>query len=174
MFQGLQVCLHLPYLLQVSNSSQRIKGAIDSRIAEEQAKAKAAAAVPARTASTARRSASLRNESPSKRSRARLKEVDDGAKGPDPSVFERAFVIEDDSEEPSRSGTPAIPDTKPEMTREKGLTAENTGPDDGEVVNVKAEILPSPSTKQELPPDVRSKLRKLDKLEARYQGIESP
>ncbi len=153
---------------------KRIKGAIDSRFAEEQAKAKAAAAAPVRTGSTARRSASLRNESPSKRSRARPKEVDDGARGSDPSVFERAFVIEDDSEEPSRSATPAIPETKPEVMAEKGATAENTGLDEGEVVNEKAEIPPNSSTKTDLPPDVRSKLRKLDKLEARYQGIQGP
>jgi len=174
MFQGLQVRPYFPFLLPISNNSQRIKGAIDSRIAEEQAKAKAAAALPARTASTARRSASLRNESPSKRSRARPKDVDDSARGPDPSVFERAFVIEDDSEEPSRSGTPAIPETKSEVIEEKGATAETTGADEGEVVNEKAEILPNPATKTELPPDLRSKLRKLDKLEARYQGIQSP
>jgi len=96
--------------------------------------------------------------------------VDDGAKGPDPSVFEGAFVIEDDSEEPSRSGTPAIPEMKPEVTGEKWPMAETTGVNDGEVVNEKAEILPKPSTTTDLPPDVRSKLRKLDKLEARYQG----
>jgi hypothetical protein len=142
---------------------------IDSRIAEEQAKAKAAAASPARSA-TARRSAALRNESPSKRSQTRPKEVDDGARGPDPSVFEGTFVIEDDSEEPSRSGTPAIPEMKPEVIGEKGATAETTGADEGEVVNEKAVILPKPSTTTDLPPDVRSKLRKLDKLEARYQG----
>jgi hypothetical protein len=174
MFQGLQVCPCFPFLLLISNNSQRIKGAIDSRIAEEQAKAKAAAAAPARAASTARRSASIRTESPSKRSRARPKEVDDGVRGPDPSLFEGAFVIEDDSEEPSRSGTPALPDTKPELIGEKGPTVENVGADDGEVVNEKAEILPYPSIKSDLPPDVRSKLRKLDKLEARYQGIQSP
>jgi hypothetical protein len=97
--------------------------------------------------------------------------VDDGARGPDPSVFEGAFVIEDDSEDPSRSGTPAIPETKPEVIGEKGATAKTTGADEGEVVNEKAEILQKPSTTTDLPPDVRSKLRKLDKLEARYQGI---
>lgn len=80
-------------------------------------------------------------------------------------------MIEDDSEEPSRSGTPAIPDSKPEAIEEKGATTESTGANEGEVVSEKAEILPNPSTKQDLPPDVRSKLRKLDKLEARYQGI---
>jgi hypothetical protein len=127
--------------------------------------------LPARTSSTSRRSASLRNESPSKRSRAPPKEVDDGARGPDPSVFEGAFVIEDDSEDPSRSGTPAIPETKPEVIGEKGATAKTTGADEGEVVNEKVEILQKPSTTTDLPPDVRSKLRKLDKLEARYQGI---
>jgi hypothetical protein len=86
-------------------------------------------------------------------------------------MFEGAFVIEDDSEEPSRSGTPAIPEMKPEAIGEKGATAETTGVDEGEVVNEKAEILPKPPTMTDLPPDVRSKLRKLDKLEVRYQGI---
>lgn len=97
--------------------------------------------------------------------------MDDGARGPDPSVFEGAFVIEDDSEDPSRSGTPAIPETKPEVIGEKGATAKTTGADEGEVVNEKAEILQKPSTTTDLPPDVRFKLRKLDKLETRYQGI---
>lgn len=96
--------------------------------------------------------------------------MDDGARGADPSVFEGAFVIEDDSEEPSRAGTPATPEAKPEITEEKGTTAENTGAVDSEVVNEKAEAPPKPSA-TDLPADVRSKLRKLDKLEARYQGM---
>lgn len=82
-------------------------------------------------------------------------------------------MIEDDSEEPSRSGTPAIPETKPEVIEEKGVTAETTGAEESEVVNEKAEVSPKPSTTADLPSDVRSKLRKLDKLEARYQGMPS-
>src|SRR5450755_4386719 len=127
------------FLFLRANSLKRIKGAIDSRIAEEQARAKAAAAAPARTASNAvRRSASNRNESPSRKIRAKQKGVDDGTRGPDPSVFEGAFVIEDDSEELSRVGTP-IPDSKPEMTTDNGTTAETAGSTEGEVVDEKAE-----------------------------------
>jgi hypothetical protein len=160
------------FLLFVTNISQRLKGTIESKIAEEQAKAKAAAASPARPVSTARRSASIRNESPSKRSRARPKEVDDGTRGPDPSIFEGAFVIEDDSEEPSRAGTPAIPETKPEV-EENGTATEKAVAGEGEGVHEKVEVSTAlkPSITTDLPADVRSKLRKLDKLEARYQGM---
>jgi hypothetical protein len=150
---------------------KRLKGAIDSRIAEEQARAKAASAVPTRASSTARRSTSDRNESPAKRARAKPKEADDGARGPDPSVFEGAFVIEDDSEEPSRVGTPAIGDTKAE-TMDEGRTTEEAGEGRGqETTSEKTEALLQPLEATELPPDVRAKLRKLEKLESRYQGM---
>lgn len=97
--------------------------------------------------------------------------MDDGAKGVDPSVFEGAFVIEDDSEEPSRAGTPAIPEMKPEVIGEKGATAETAGSVQSDAVNEKVDISPKPSSTMDLPVEVRSKLRKLDKLEARYQGM---
>jgi hypothetical protein len=148
---------------------KRIKGAIDQRIAEEQARAKAAAVVPGRTSSTLR-STSSKSDSPSKRPRPRPKAVDDGAKGPDPSEFEGAFVIEDDSEEPSRVGTPAVPDT---MSETKAGDRTITLPIGAESIEAAAEkdgdavLKPLPV---ELLADVRIKLRKLDNLESRYQG----
>lgn len=149
---------------------QRLKGVIDSKIAEEQARSKAATAPTGASNSSARRSTSLRTESPSKRPRARSKVQDDGARGPDPSVFEAAFVIEDESENPSRVGTPAPAEVKEATTSEQnGAAAPTSNP--AEELNEKPEESPvRVSTPMELPPDVRSKLRKLEKLETRYQG----
>jgi hypothetical protein len=148
---------------------KRIKGAIDQRIAEEQARAKAAAVGPGRASSTLR-STSSRSDSPSKRPRPRPKVVDDGAKGPDPSEFEGAFVIEDDSEEPSRVGTPAVPDTMSQTKVGDVTTTLTTGADSsGATEENNGDAGPKPLP-VELPADVRAKLRKLDKLEPRYQG----
>jgi hypothetical protein len=150
-----------------------VKGAIDSRIAEEQARQKSAAATGttvSRSGSTARRSTS-RTESPSSRPR-RAKPKDNEvntARGPDPSEFENAFVIEDESEEPSRVGTPAIEDEKLAAMTEGNATGETGGSGEG---NEKAaeKVVEAPPKTIELPTEVRTKLRKLEKLESKYQG----
>lgn len=152
---------------------QRLKGAIDSRIAEEQARQKSLAAagptVP-RSGSSATRSTS-RTESPSSRPR-RLKPKDNEvntARGPDPSEFENAFVIEDDSEEPSRAGTPAIGEEKAAAMAESNATGEAGAlGESNEKVAEKA--VEAPPKAPELPTEVRTKLRKLEKLESKYQG----
>lgn len=95
--------------------------------------------------------------------------MDDGAKGPDPSEFEGAFVIEDDSEEPSRVGTPAVPDTMSE-TRAGEITTTLSGAEISEAPEGKNEDPGPKPLPVELPADVRARLRKLDKLESRYQG----
>lgn len=76
-------------------------------------------------------------------------------------------MIEDESEESSRVGTPAAMDEKAALKAEDAGSAAGgsvNGSDKGEE---KQTSLPS----TELPADVRMKLRKLEKLEARYQGM---
>ena len=138
---------------------------------QEQAKARALHQSPSRSTAGARKVAS-RNLSPSKRaavqgSRGRQEEV---GKGPDPADFEPEFVIDD--EEPSRSGTPR-PSTngnEKEMTEFGAATAPNISEDGQEKQEKESE---TQAQTFELPTDVRVKLRKLDKLEGRYQGMES-
>lgn len=148
---------------------KRIRGAIDARIAEEQAKQqRTTPSTPARSASTQRRSSS-RNLSPSQRS-ARSKDGDSSkaaptGKGPDPSEFDPDFVIgDDDSEQPSRVGTPR----PKEKTPTKETTTENgTGNKEDEKPTEADE---KPDKAPEIPPEVQTRLRKLDKLEPKYSG----
>jgi hypothetical protein len=78
-------------------------------------------------------------------------------------------VIEDESEEPSRAGTPAIGDEKAVMMGEGNAPAES-----GALVESKEKPaekpVEAPPKVPELPPDVRAKLRKLEKMESKYQG----
>ena len=76
-------------------------------------------------------------------------------------------MIEDESEEPSRVGTPANMDEKTALLAEDG-TPPHAGSMNGS--NKGGEKDASPSS-AELPADVRAKLRKLEKLELRYQGM---
>jgi hypothetical protein len=150
----------------ISKKLQAFQGAINSRIAEEQARQKATAAAPvSRSASASRRSLS-RTDSPSSRPRkSKPKEYDGSTRGADPSEFETNFVIDDEAEEPSRVGTPATMDEKEPLKAEDGVPAQAgsvNGTEKG------GDVEESPSI--ELPPDVRAKLRKLEKLESRYQG----
>ena len=90
-------------------------------------------------------------------------------RGPDPSEFENAFVIEDESEEPSRVETPAIADEKTAPMAESNAGAE--GGASGEVNEKAAEKAAEPSPKApEVSPDIRTKLKKLDRMETKYQG----
>ncbi|KAL6797848.1 vesicular transport protein [Trichoderma sp. SZMC 28013] len=153
---------------------QRIKGAIDRSIAEEQArqqKALEASSSTNRSASTSRR-----NESASGR-RARPKnagsDAGDAAANPDPAIFEAAFVI-DDSDEPSRAGTP-----KPAPPEKDATNGEATGHTEAvENSNANADAKDGPSrdgaahaTKPALTPELRQKLRKLEKLESTYPEL---
>ncbi|KAI9782615.1 MAG: hypothetical protein M1839_004861 [Geoglossum umbratile] len=155
---------------------QRLKASIDSRIADEQARQKAAAheasSSPSRSGSGTRRSSSRRT-SPSKR-QGRSSLTDQNGKdpattgGPDPSEFEPEFVIGEDDVD-SRAGTP--------LPKEKAGQADNDGAEGGnppaeggaEVKEKRTEV--KSSSVSELPTDVRVKLRKLDKLESRYQEL---
>jgi hypothetical protein len=107
---------------------------------------------------------------------------------PDPAVFEAAFVI-DDSDEPSRAGTPKPPGTDdPDIKRKREGTTDDplsntTGNDGQSQDNGKASENPADSSAQdfltaaraasvpsELTAETRQKLRKLEKLEATYPG----
>lgn len=79
-------------------------------------------------------------------------------------------MIDDDSEEPSRVGTPAISEDKSDpMTQKQAPPAVNSSGNERntEGENTGEAVQRPPA---ELPPDVRAKLRKLEKLESRYQG----
>lgn len=148
---------------------KRFKGAIDARIAEEQAKQRAAAQQsPSRPGSTPRRSSS-RNLSPSKRA-GRSKDADNGkaastGKGPDPSEFDPEFVIGEDDDQPSRTGTP-----RPKEKGETADTASSAGKEkEGEGQDASTDEKANSPT--EIPPEVQVRLRKLDKLEPKYSGM---
>lgn len=147
--------------------SQRLKGAIDARIAEEQQRQKATQpTTPSRSNSAPRRSSS-RNLSPSTRT-ARGKDADSSktapaGKGPDPSEFDPEFVIGEEEDQPSRAGTPR-PKEKAQPTEagaENGEAKEETPTADSDE---------KPDKTPEIPPEVQQRLRKLDKLEPKYTG----
>ncbi|KAJ4378170.1 Golgin imh1 [Neocucurbitaria cava] len=148
--------------------AQRIRGAIDARIAEEQARQKAGqSSTPPRSSSAPRRSSS-RNLSPSKRP-ARSKDGDNSktapaGKGPDPSEFDPEFVIGEEDEQPSRVGTP-----RPKEKAQSAEPATENGNEEKEVEPA-AEADEKKDKEPELPPEVQTRLRKLDKLEPKYSG----
>lgn len=176
---------------------QRIKGAIDRTIAEEQARARdsTSGSTNPRASSSVSRSNSaastVRKAKPKKPGQDAAKDVDTGAANTDPAVFEAAFVIDD--EEPSRTATPLPPSSQEAKNGETedskdGTAVEddksdtgagNTAKDpekDGDDVGRKSEgdkPVPPPkttTTTTDLPPDIRTRLRKLDKLEKTYPG----
>ncbi|KAI9681523.1 MAG: hypothetical protein M1817_002807 [Caeruleum heppii] len=162
-----------PLQAQMVPALSRLKGAIDSRIAEEQARAKGVSAIPSRSSSSAR--ATPRTASPATRpSRPREREKVDQdvpTKGPDPSTFEPEFVIDDD-ELSSRGGTPR-PEKQKEMAEAKPsaeMEDERSRVTDPERPTATEIFTSSPGT-AELPTDVKVKLRKLDRLEGRYQEL---
>lgn len=94
------------------------------------------------------------------------------SRGPDPAEFEKAFVIEDESEEPSRVGTPALPDVASDTPKTGTTQSDEMDTKASMEEGAKKDEQGSEAAKPvELPPDVRTKLRKLEKLESRYQGM---
>ena len=151
-----------------------MKGAIDSRIAEEQARHRALQnASPSRSSSVSSRSGA-RDSSPAVRSRANRplarNNGDEPSKGPDPQEFEPEFVIDDD-DAPSRTLTP-----QPSRENNGTATTGDASNDGSSEANSESTTLKGDEDGQatkappELPSDVRVKLRKLERLEARYQG----
>ncbi|KAI1658579.1 hypothetical protein F4813DRAFT_38828 [Daldinia decipiens] len=161
----------------------RIKGAIDRSIAEEQARQKALTEQRSTTSSPSApgqrpRSVSRANSTNSSTRRKTKKPSQDnsngdGAANTDPAVFEAAFVLDDDDIE-NASAQPAAPEktvggTSSGNEKDDSATERNGEAKDhiggGEDENPKASL---PTAPAELPPHVRSKLRKLEKLEATY------
>ncbi|KAL2157942.1 hypothetical protein VTH06DRAFT_4997 [Thermothelomyces fergusii] len=188
---------------------QRLKGAIDRTIAEEQARQRASLESQ-RSASTlssteARRpqsSSTAGTQSSARRSRPPKKAGEDlaGKNGngigngeganPDPAVFEAAFVVDDtdDSNGPTRVATPSSVDkdanasgpgneaTKPDAGTPVNEASGDPAGDNGAASKTSAEIAgrdqpaatPAPS---ELPPEIRARLRKLERLENTYPEL---
>ncbi|KAM0227055.1 hypothetical protein ACHAPO_011836 [Fusarium lateritium] len=162
---------------------QRFKSAIDRTIAEEQARQQTATQPrsPSRTGSTSSRKG---DAIPGQRAKSRKQASDLGdAPNPDPAVFEAAFVI-DDSDEPSRAATPLPPtgadadNTNGQENVSEGKTPEGRGAKDEASMNKGQDGgTDAPATKpqapkpQELSPEIRQKLRKLEKLEATYPEL---
>lgn len=178
-------------------AGQRLKGAIDRTIAEEQARQRAGQQAPApgataprrsRSSSTAGTQSSARRPRPTKKASEDLSSRDangDGAPNPDPAVFEAAFVIDDmdDSAAPSRVATPALADKDAKAGNSgndtaqpaadapvNGTTETPAGGGNGDASNT---VAAAPTT-SELPPEVRARLRKLEKLEKTYPGSHDP
>ena len=153
-----------------TRTTQRLKGAIDSKIAEEQARQRLSQNSPSRSNSSAKRPSS-RAISPTKRVQGARGRQDGDAptKGPDPAEFEPEFVIDDDATSRSatpRSGTPRPADDRNGTPVAGRSTREDANPDTSEAGTTADE----PRLSSDLPTDVRVKLRKLEKLESRYHG----
>lgn len=91
-------------------------------------------------------------------------------RGPDPTEFEPEFAIGDDDSS-SRSGTPR-PESSGAPENTQGENAEQSEGPGENAMNEKegAPEAESAPTTPELPPDVKAKLRRLAKMESRYQG----
>lgn len=151
------------------NWTQRLKGVIDSTIAEEQARQRFSQSSPSRSNSRAKRPAS-RNLSPNRRAQT-VRGRQDGdplAKGPDPADFESEFVIEDDG--PSRSGTPRTVAEHNGVDSTEKAPRENSSSENNQGTAETTASADEPRSSSDLPTDVRVKLRKLEKLESRYHG----
>lgn len=166
---------------------QRLRGAIDRSIAEEQAKANLnSSATPSRTSSGSRKNGTVAGKRTGGKATSNA-DLADAPANPDPAVFEAAFVI-DDSDDPSRAGTPKPDDTEVKRqlqgTTDDPLSMSNSQDthekgDDKAAARV-ADDSGAPSSKSgtgsapgaaELTPEIRQKLRKLEKLEATYPGM---
>ncbi|EON98228.1 putative viral a-type inclusion protein repeat protein [Phaeoacremonium minimum UCRPA7] len=179
---------------------QRIKGAIDRTIAEEQARQKALADPKAagsttpslsRSASGTGASSGARRPRPKKASQDVSKDASTAEPlvNPDPAVFEAAFVIDDEDMSRATTPKPSTGETDASAAKENGNGQEAAAPEsngdqppDGALDkhNEKVEgsdqhampaTAPSKATPPELPAEVRSKLRKLEKLEATYPEL---
>lgn len=142
---------------------QRLRDAIDARIAEEQARQKAAQDSISRSNSSRRQAA---------RPARQRRESGPPARSPDPTEFEAEFAIGDDDSS-SRSATPRQDGSTTQESGAQGNNADTkqSGESAGKEAAPDAEPRPAPSS--ELPADVRSRLRRLDKLESKYQGMDS-
>ncbi|KAI1445517.1 hypothetical protein F5Y02DRAFT_127405 [Annulohypoxylon stygium] len=171
----------------------RIKGAIDRSIAEEQARQRAlaeqrsSAGSPSATGQRPRSVSRTNSTNTSARRKAKKPSQDtsngDGAPNPDPAVFEAAFVLDDEDADPAPGQATSA---QSEKTMKEGAAnnekndasnEQNEGAKDQASAGAGTEEKPkdasstAPSTAPtDLPPQVKTKLRKLEKLEATYPG----
>lgn len=145
---------------------QRLRDAIDSRIAEEQARQKS------NQEALSRSNSARLPQGPGRRPARPRRNTATPVRGPDPKEFEADFAIGDD-DTPSRSGTP-----QPEpATGGDGAADENDGEKTAVVESGGKEAAAGDKRTgqnqalSELPPEVRAKLRRLDKMETRYHGM---
>ncbi|KAK6956059.1 hypothetical protein Daesc_001329 [Daldinia eschscholtzii] len=161
----------------------RIKGAIDRSIAEEQARQKALAeqrsTARSPSASGQRQRSVSRTNSTNSSARRKIKKPSqdisngDGAVNPDPAVFEAAFVLDDDDTESQLAPSEkTVVGSLSDNEKDHSTATQNEEKKDqagvGEDVNSKADAPPAPA---ELPLHIKSKLRKLEKLEATYPEL---
>ncbi|EHA27771.1 hypothetical protein ASPNIDRAFT_41716, partial [Aspergillus niger ATCC 1015] len=133
---------------------QRLRDAIDSRIAEEQARQRSAQTSLSRSNSA--RHPTGRNLSPTRRTSRPRRNTGTPVRGPDPNEFEPEFAIGDD-EGSSRSATPRLEsaggsEAAPEENTGEGKTSSE------ESATKKPEAQPVTETNQspsELPPEIR-------------------
>ncbi|KAI9891038.1 MAG: hypothetical protein M1814_003389 [Vezdaea aestivalis] len=137
---------------------QRLKGAIDSidsRISEEQARQKAA---PARSNSARR----PRNSSSLAR-RDKDDSVIQATSQSDPADFES--VLSDASDLPSRSATPGTPNVQDGEASKSKKVDQGDGPRGASPAEALSSAL------SDLPTEVRVKMRRLEKLEIKFQEL---
>ncbi len=131
---------------------QRIKDALDRTIAEEQARHKV-----------------------STEQKVSAKKSDPGSpSNSDPAVFEAAFKLEDDLDSSSRSGTPkpaaageAAKPNADDPSSENKNPAHGQNGDSNKATPMDAPGVPSDHT---LLPEIKAKLKKMEKLETTYVG----
>ena len=152
---------------------QRLKGAIDSRIAEEQARQRGSQESLSRSNSRTQRSSSRTVPLNRRTIRSEERESENGkplTKGPDPLEFEPEFIIDGDST-PSRSNTPRPSQGLGSDAAANGAPAEAPPEHNIKVSQEEDGEKDAPASSAELPTDVRVKLRKLEKLESKYHGL---
>ncbi|KAI9683887.1 MAG: hypothetical protein M1829_004222 [Trizodia sp. TS-e1964] len=139
----------------------RLRGAIDSRIAEEQARQRQGNS-RSRSSSTARKP-TRRTDSPASRQSIGLA-GENGAGSLDPVEFDADLLPKDEDEADRSKIQPPLNEV--DIPRGQDLVGA-----DGENKNEKTEVGKAPLAWVELPTEVRVRLRKLDKLEPRYQEL---
>ena len=151
--------------LTIPSLLQRLRDVIDSRIAEEQARQKSSQEALSRS-NSARRPPG-RNGSPSRRPGRPRRNTATPIRSPDPKEFEADFSIGDE-EGSTRSGTP-----QPESTAASDAGAAEENNNEWTKAPVEEGAAATTGTNQapsELPPEIRAKIRRLDKMETRYHG----
>lgn len=177
---GTQLLSHsiLPVPTDPSNYFiQRIRGAIDARIAEEQARQRSAQEAASTAARPARRPSTRTATNTRQRSNSNLPQT----RGPDPKEFEFSIGDDDSTGTPasglSRAGTPRLEtasnisaSTTVDSAQSEGLE-QTEGGEKKDAVEERKDNMEKPP---ELPIEVRSKLRRLDKIESKYHGRALP